>query len=294
MKMNYNIKKFIVILLLINTYLLTASQVVYAMQPTIYHINIYVKNYGETGYYLDVLTEKNDEYYSFLPENIPENLTSSNLYKYRDGNWMAYFVRGSMRFGFQEERLLAKNTSLEDVKFHCFSDVFIRGISMKVIVQMPDNNLIISNPVTFDHNKAYIFDLKTKRFEVISPYYLMYINKSFPFIAVFFSIIFSLVIKFFISVAFGIYRKKYVIYISAINQVMLYFIMYLLICNRIFNWVSIVFISLMLIQTCVEYLAYRRFLKDTISQPKLLSFAIVSNVLIIPFGWIFLQNTPHF
>lgn len=289
MIMNNNLKNIISVLLLINTYLFSANQVVFAMTPAKDDINIYVKSYGEIGYYLDVLTEENDEYYYLLPENISKNLTSLNLYKYRDGNWMAHFIRGGRRFNFLEDSLLGENTSLRNVKFHRFSDVFFRGASMKVIVQMPDNNLIISNPVKFDHSKVYIFDLKTKSLEVINPYYLMYISKSFPILAVIFSIVFSLVIKLLISLVFGICRKIYVVFISTINQVMLYFIMYLLICNRIFNWVSIVFISVILIQTCVEYLAYRRFLEDTISLSKKLSFVIISNILIIPFGWIFLS-----
>jgi len=70
---------------------------------------------------------------------------------------------------------------------------------------------------------------------------------------------------------------------------MLYLVVYLLTINRIFDWVSVAFISSIIILAVGEFFAYRRILKDTISLRKILSFVVVSNTLIIPFGWIFMK-----
>lgn len=287
-----HVKNIILIILLMNTFLISSTEVVHAMQPPMDDINIYVKNYGEKGYYLDVLIEENEEYYSFFSDGISKDLKNSNLYKYRDGNWMAFFIRGGNGNSFLKNSFMGEETAEKDVKLHCFCDNFIRGEAMKVIVQMPDNNLIVSNPVVFDHKKAYIFDTKTKRLEVINPYYLMFIEKSFPFTAVLFSVIFGLAVKLFVSYTFCINRKGCVASISAINQIIQYFIMYLLVSDRLFDRVSISFVSLTLILAAGEYLVYRRFLKDSISLLKMFSFVIISNILVIPFGWIFLQGFP--
>lgn len=282
-------KKIVVlILLLIGLYLNAANEIVFAMEPPIDEVNIYVKSNGEKGYYLDVLTEENEEYFSSFSGSISKDLKKSNLYKYRDGNWMAHFIRGSALDATMEKSFMGVNTSEKNVKLHCYFDVFIRGAAIKVIFQAPNNNIIISNSVVFDEKKAYIFNTQTKRLETINPYYLMYIKKTFPVMAVLLSVIFALIIKFLSSFVFCISRKSYVIFISTINQVLLYFIIYLLIINKIFDWVSGVFILSILILIAVEYVSYRILLEETISLLKMISFVITSNILILPFGWIFL------
>ncbi len=88
---------------------------------------------------------------------------------------------------------IGENTREKDVKRHCFSEPS-NGVPMKVIYQTPNNELLISNPIEFDPQRVYFFNTKTKRLEIINPYYLMIIERNFPFMSVLFSVIFALII----------------------------------------------------------------------------------------------------
>jgi hypothetical protein len=264
-----------IILALLN--LCISSSVCYAMQPTIYGLNVYVKNLDTTNYYLDILIEADDEYYNSFNEKYDLTLKDSELYKYRDNKWMAYFIRGG--WGYTRNDLVGKNTFESNVRLHDFSSMFIVNSNIKAIVEDMKGNLYISsNYIKFDGSSSYIFDVKSGKLQKINPYYEMYINRNFNYLAVFVSLLFIIIIKFLISIPFKIKPKFKVVLISASTQISIQAIILILYFLTLFNYIFMGFIVSSLLILLLEFILYKKFTIHL--NPKILCvFVILSNLI---------------
>lgn len=258
-------------------YLCTCFSVCHAMQPFIYHFKVYVKNLDTTNYYLDILIESNDENYNKFNEKYDLSLKDSKLYKYRDDEWMAYFVRGGR--GYNTADLIGEKTFERNVRLHNFSSMSINNTKIKVIVQDEKENLFVSsNYIVFDGSSSYIFDAKTKLFERINPYYEMYINRDYNYMAVLISLLFIITIKFLVSIPFKIKPKFKVILISAFAQVIIQATIYILYLLALFNFIFIGFIVSWLLILPLEFILYKKYTKN-LNSKNLWFFVIISNLI---------------
>lgn len=253
-----------------------SSSICYATPPPIYELNIYVKNLDTKDYFLDILVEYNDEFYNKFNNEYDSSLKDSQLYKYRDGDWMAFFIRYQWNNSAVASK--GKDTFESNVRFHSFLSTTIKNEKMKAIVQDTDENLYISsNYIKFDGTSPYIFDVKTGKLEKLNPYYEMYINRNFNYVAVIVSLIFIIICKLLISILYKVKPKYVVILISAISQIAILAIILTLYSLTLFDYILMAFIIAWLLTLPLEFELCKKYSKN-INPKLLLVFVISANI----------------
>jgi hypothetical protein len=265
------------IIILVLIFFHFASLLCYAIPPPVFDLDIYVKNLDTKDYYLDVLVEYNDEFYSRFNNEYDSSLKDSQLYKYRDGEWMAFFIRE--QWSDNEVAFKGKDTFESNVRFHSFMSTFINNRKMKAIVQDTKGNLYISsNYIKFDGSSPYIFDVKTGELQKINRYYEMYINRNLNYSVLIVSLIFIIISKLLISILFKIKPKLLVVLISAFSQIAILAVILTLYSLTLFNYILMSFIIAWLLTLLLEFILYKKFTKNA-NPKRLCFFVILSNIL---------------
>lgn len=153
--MNKERAKFLMVLMI---FIIGLIMLVYADVGPKPSVTVYVKNFDDKDYYLDLLTRNPQvSFDDFNNRSYDESYKQLGLYKYNQDGWLATHIRYHLLFG----ALTGEYHSRNHMMVHRFS---YRGVPkhFKIIVEKSNGEMIISNAIELKQfNARVIFDMRT-------------------------------------------------------------------------------------------------------------------------------------
>lgn len=237
-------------------------------------VTIHVKNFSVQTYYLDLLEQSEDSLFDSLNEKYPESYKELELYKYREGNWMAKHIRFKLLFGeLQGEYDRQSNMMVHRFSYHGVPQTF------KVIVQDEAGNLIVSNEVTPNQFSAsLLLDLQTGKLEVVKGIYVDFIgNLGSLLLTVVICMALTVLIESVIAILYKIRPIRLVIAANVVTQAFLHTILIALYYSKQYTAMHSAFIAIELVVPIMEYLIYKTRLPET-STKTLAAYVLIANL----------------
>lgn len=251
-------------------------QTVYADVAPKPSLTIYVKNYKNQSYYLDVLTKGDRLKYSDYGYHAddPKDIREMSIYKYNKDGWLATHLREHLLF----VELKGKYDKKTGYMVHSYGYHEVPKI-FKVIVQYEDGQVVVSNEITTKQFWADVtLDLKTGKVSEIP-------HVSYTFMHFIFLIVLTVLIEVFIAIPFKIKPYGIIVDANIITQIFLHIILlvtfYLLNCT--FWYILLYFLEILIV--FIEFLIYKRNLEGY-STRTLLTYSFVANMITFLVGLI--------
>lgn len=266
----------IIKMLIISVLLMMISQTAYADIGPKPSLTIYVKNYKNQSYYLDVLTKGDRLKYSDYANHSRENLDVRDmpLYKYNEDGWLATHVREQLLYGSLEGEYNEETGYI----VHRFSYHEVPK-TFKVIVQYEDGEIVVSNVITTRQFWSEVsLDLGSGKVSEIP-------HVSYSFQQFIFLIVLTVIVELFIAILFKIKEYKLITKVNILTQLLLHFI--LLVTFSILNcrvWYYEFYLLEILI-VFIEFYFYKTYLKNY-NGKKLLVYSIAANMVTFVTGLI--------
>ena len=262
--------------LIISILLMMISQTVYADIGPKPSLTIYVKNYKNQSYYLDVLTKGDRLKYSDYASHRRENVDVKNmpLYKYNEDGWMATHVREALLYGDLE----GEYNEETEYMVHRFSYHEVPK-TFKIIVQYEDGEIVVSNVINTKQFWSEVsLDLSTGKVSDIP-------HVSYSFLQLIFLIILTVIIELFIAILFKIKEYKIIIKVNILTQLILHFILLVTFGKLNCRVWYYEFYLLEILIVFIEFYFYRIYLKNYTSK-KLFIYSVVANIITFVTGLI--------
>lgn len=250
------------------------TQTVYADIGPKPSITIYVKNYKNQSYFLDLLTK--NEYIKYTDFNnhnkYSDDIKNMPFYKYNEGGWMSTHIRQHLLFG----DLKGEYDEKTGFMVHTYSYRDVPNI-FKIIVQYENGDLVVSNVITpMQFNAKIVLDLETGKVSKVP-------QISYGFFYFLFLIILTVILELVIAKLFKFKRYKLIIKANIFTQLLLHFILvytFNIINYRMWNTE---FLTLEVLIVILEFLIYKIFAKEY-SWKKLLIYTCTANVVTFVLG----------
>lgn len=270
--MKYN--KIIKILMIPIIIILLIPQTVYADMGPKPSITIYVKNYKNRTYYLDLLTKNNNIRYTDFNDHgkYSNDIKNMPFYKYNEGGWMATHIRKQLLYGHLKGEYNEKTGFIiHRYYYHAIPKTF------KIIVQEENGDLLVSNVITpMQFNAKVLLDLQTGKVTKIP-------QISYGFYYFLILIVLTVIIELLIAILFKFKSYKLIIKANILTQLILHFILvYTFDIMNYKTWYT-EFLILEVLVILIEFLIYRIFSKNY-SWKKLLIYTCTANIVTFILG----------
>ena len=272
-------------------FIFIVSRNIFAQEAEKSTIVIYVNNYAENDYLLDLMG-KEGEYKYFTEEEqfneiYPSEYKNKKIYRYKDNSWKAINIRTYLLKGF----LIGEYDEQSNMMVHEFS--YRVPNKFKIIIENKDGEIFVTDEIKINGDNTKIeLDLSTKEIKVIRDNILSVVNGRTKNLNTFFSIL-EFVILFFIvpimievgvSIVFKIGPTSSIIYTSGaiLGLCYMYFFDVMTTTSyHLLRFPMIVAISIVMkIYIYTKKLTNRYSLID-IKTKTIVMFTIISNIL----GW---------
>lgn len=266
-------KGIIVLIVLIVNLLIVYPYIVYADSGPKPTITIYVQNYDNKNYFLDLLgQEGNYGYFDATgPNQKYKSMNDTPIYKYNENGWKAIHMRTELLNG----DLVGTYEAKSDEIVHKFSYIGVPKM-FKIIIQKEDGSLQVSKSINANYfNTAVIYDMSKNTFTIRNAGLL---PNNFI-IRCLFTIVMELLLAFLV---FGINNWKVISLTNVVTQLILN-----LALRVFFRWSSfnfgIMYIIIEVLIVIFEFYIYFKLIKN-ISKRKLLIFSFTANSITFLLG----------